>query len=89
MIATSKGGYKNSATTYGRGVDYGRGSYGDDILLKFLVIVEEQDISLILTIESMTFHPHFKFKNKNHDHSHTNAVFYNTNFNNDEQNHKG
>ena len=31
---------------------------------------------------------HLKFKNQNHDHSHTNAVFQNTNLNN-EQNHEG
>jgi len=28
MIATSKGGYKNNATTYDMGDGYGRGSYG-------------------------------------------------------------
>jgi len=28
MVATSGGGYKNNATTYGRGSGYGRGSRG-------------------------------------------------------------
>jgi len=35
------------------------------------------------------FPPHFKFKNQNHDQSHTNAIFQNTNFNNNEQNNEG
>jgi len=58
----------------------------EDILLKFAVIMEGQDIPLIHAIENIPLH--FKFKNQNHDQSHTNAVFHNTNFNNDELNHE-
>jgi len=34
MIVTSKGGYKNNATTYGRGGGYGRGSHGREYTFK-------------------------------------------------------
>ena len=44
IIATSKGGYKNNATTYDMGCGHGRGSYGKEYTSKFAVIVERQGI---------------------------------------------
>ena len=38
----------------------------EDILSKFAVIMEKQDIPLIYAIKH-DFPPHFKFKNQNHD----------------------
>jgi len=54
MITNSGGGYKNSATTYGRDSGYGRGSHGRGSISK--VCSERQGIPLIHIIESMVFH---------------------------------
>jgi len=89
MIATSKGGYKNNATTYGRGAGYGRGSYGRGYNPKICSHCEKTRHNIDTCYKKHVFPPHFKFKNQNHDQSHTNAVFQNTDFYNNEQNHEG
>ncbi|XP_068461640.1 uncharacterized protein [Phaseolus vulgaris] len=89
MIATSKGGYKNNATTYGRGAGYGRGSNGRGYTSKICSHCGRTGHTIDTCYKKHGFPPHFKFKNQNHDQSHTNAVFQNTNFNNNEQNHEG
>ncbi|XP_068503595.1 uncharacterized protein [Phaseolus vulgaris] len=89
MIATSKGGYKNNVTTYGRGVGYGRGSNGRGYTSKICSHCGRTEHTIDTCYKKHGFPPHFKFKNQNHDQSHTNAVFQNTNFNNNEQNHEG
>ena len=89
MIATSKGGYKNNATIYGRGSGYGRGRYGRGYASKICSHCGKTKHTIDTSYKKHGFPPHFKFKNQNHDQSHTNAVFQNTNFNNNEQNHEG
>ena len=89
MIATSKGGYKNNATTYGRGVGYGRGSNGRGYTSKICSHCGRTRHTIDTCYKKHDFPPHFKFKNQNHDQSHTNAVFQNTDFYNNEQNHEG
>ena len=49
--------------------------------------MEKKGISLIYAIKKHGFSPNFKLKNQNHHQSH--AVFHNTSFNNNEQNHEG
>ena len=68
-------------------VDMEEEAMEEDILPKFAVIVERQDIPLIHAIKKRGFSPHLKFKNQNHHQSHT--TFHNINFNNNEQNHEG
>jgi len=89
MIATSKGGYKNNATIYGGGGGYRRGSYGRGYTSKVCSHCEKTGHTIDTCYKKHDFPPHLKFKNHNHDQSHTNAVFHNTNFNNNEQNHEG
>jgi len=89
MIATSKGGYKNNATIYGRGGGYERGSYGRGYTSKICSHCGKTGHTIDTCYKKHGFPPHFKFKKLNHDHSHTNAVFHNTNFNNNKQNHEG
>jgi len=79
MIATSKGGYKNKATTYGKSVGYGRG-YASKICSHY----GKTGHTIDTCYRKHDFPPHSKFKNLNHDQSHTNAIFHNTYFNNDE-----
>jgi len=90
MIATSKGGYKNNATTYGIGAGYGRGSNGRGYTSKICSHCGRTVHTIDTCYKKHGFPPHFKFKNQNHDQSHTtDAVFQNTNFNNNDQNHEG
>jgi len=89
MIATSKGGYKNNATTYGRGGVYGIGSYERGYTSKICSHYGKTGYTIDTCYKKHDFPPHFKFKNQNHDHGHTDVVFQNTNFNNNEQNHEG
>jgi len=49
MIATTKEGYQNNITTYGRGGGYGIGSYGRGYM-------ERHGIPLIHAIKIMVFH---------------------------------
>jgi len=87
MIATSKGGYKNNATTYDRGGGYGIRSYGRGYTSKICSHCGKTVHTIDTYYKKHDFPPHFKFKNQNHDQGHTNAVFQN--FNNNEQNHEG
>jgi len=89
MITTSKGGYKNNATIYGRGGGYGRGSYERRYTAKIYSHCGKTVHTIDTCYKKYGFPPHFKFKNQNHDQNHTNAVFRNTNFNNNEHNHEG
>jgi len=89
MIVTSKGGYKNSVTTYGRSVGYGRGSYGRGYTPKNCSHCGKTGHTIDTCYKKHGFPPHFKFKNMNHDQSHTNVVFQNTDFINNEHNHEG
>ena len=82
MIATSKGGYKNNATTYGMVDGYGRGYTS-----KICSYCGKTGHTIDTCYKKCGFSPHFKFKNQNHHQSH--AAFHNTNFNNNEQNHEG
>ena len=84
MIATSKGGYKNNITTYDRG-GYERGSYGRGYTPKICSHCGKIGHTIDTCYKKHGFPPHFKFKNQNHDHSHTNAVFQNTNLNNEQK----
>jgi len=56
MIATSKGGYKNNATTYGRGYTS-----------KFCSYYGKTWHTIDTCYRKHDFPPHFKFKNQNHD----------------------
>jgi len=67
MIATSKGGYENSATIYGRGGGYGRGSYGREYTAKICSHCEKTKHTIDTCYKKLGFPPHFKFKNQNHD----------------------
>ena len=72
MISTSKGGYKNNATTYGRGVgygrgSYGRGSYGRGYTSKICSHCGKTGHTIDACYKKHGFPPHFKFKNQNHD----------------------
>jgi len=84
MIATGKGDYKNNTTTYGRG-GYGRGSYGRGYTPKICSHCGKTEHTIDTCYKKHGFPPHFEFKNQNHDHSHTNAVFQNTNLNNEQK----
>ena len=84
MIATSKGGYRNNVTTYGRGDGYRRGSNGRGYTSKICSHCGKTGHTIDTCYKKHGFPPHFKFKNQNYDQSHTNAIFQNTNFNNNE-----
>jgi len=62
MIATSKGGYKNNTTTYGRGA-YRRGSYGRDYTPKICSHCGKTGHTIDTCYKKHGFPPHFKFKN--------------------------
>jgi len=75
MIATSKGGYKNNATTYGRGGGYGIRSYGRGYTSKICSHYGKTGHTIDTYYKKHDFPHHFKFKNQNHDQGHTNVVF--------------
>ncbi|XP_068466534.1 uncharacterized protein [Phaseolus vulgaris] len=76
MIATSKGGYKNNATTYGRGAGYGRGSNGRGYTSKICSHCGRTGHTIDTCYKKHGFPPHFKFKNQNHEGSFTALLVY-------------
>jgi len=68
---------------------YRKGSYGRGYTSKICSHCRKTGHTIDTCYKKHNFPPHFKFKNQNHDQDHTNVVFQNTNFNNNEQNHKG
>jgi len=67
MIATSKGGYNNNATTYGMGGGYGRGSYGGGYTFKICNYCGKTGHTIDTYYKKHGFPSHFKFKNQNHN----------------------
>jgi len=80
MIATSKAGYNNNATTYDMGGGYGRGSYAGGYTSKICSYCGKTGHTIGTCYKKRGFPPYFKFKNQNHHQSH--AAFHNTKFNN-------
>jgi len=70
MIATSKGGCKDNATTYGIGGGYGRGSYERRYIYKICSHCGKTRHTIDTFYKKHGFPPHFKFKNQNHEQNH-------------------
>jgi len=66
IIATSKGGYENNATIYGRGGGYGRGNYERDYTAKICSHCGKTRHTIDTCYKEHGFPPHFKFRNHNH-----------------------
>jgi len=62
MIATSKEGYENNATIYGRG-----GGYGREYIAKICIHCGKTWHTIDTCYKKHGFPPHFKFKNQNRD----------------------
>jgi len=69
MIATSKEGYKNNATTYGMGGGYGRESYEREYTSKICSCCGKTGHTIDTCYKKRGFPSHFKFKNQNHHQS--------------------
>jgi len=89
IISTSKGGYKTMLQPMAEVLATEKEVMEEDILPKFVVIVERHGIPFIHAIENMVFHLISSLTIITMIRVILMRFFQNTNFNNNEQNHEG